>query len=213
MIRRINQILKIILFFYIIINTTGIAMADFQRACEYLLKVEGGYSNHPNDAGGPTNHGISLKFLKYLPDMGDVNKDGKIDGDDIKKLDPNLATQIYKREFWDKYGYGAIQDDIIATKIFDMAVNMGPLNAHRLVQRAYNSIVKPYEALSTDGIWGPKTLKAINGADPNILLKKIINQLNQYYDALVINKPSQIVFLRGWKKRAASYLTVNNSQL
>jgi lysozyme family protein len=31
---------------------------DFQRALAFLLKAEGGYTNHPSDRGGPTNKGI-----------------------------------------------------------------------------------------------------------------------------------------------------------
>ena len=36
----------------------------WDRAAAHVLKVEGGYVDDKNDAGGPTNWGISLRFVK-----------------------------------------------------------------------------------------------------------------------------------------------------
>ena len=49
----------------------------FERAFRLLLRAEGGYVNDPNDAGGATNHGISLRAVR----LRDVDRDGHLDFD------------------------------------------------------------------------------------------------------------------------------------
>ena len=41
-------------------------MADFKQAIAKVLKNEGGYVDNPNDLGGTTNFGISLRFLQSI---------------------------------------------------------------------------------------------------------------------------------------------------
>lgn len=59
-----------------------------------ILKHEGGYVNHPNDPGGPTNKGITLAtFRRYLKRNGTI--------DDLKALTTEQATAVYKAQYWD----------------------------------------------------------------------------------------------------------------
>ena len=41
-------------------------MANFESAIKKTLKHEGGYNEVKGDAGGATNFGISLRFLKSI---------------------------------------------------------------------------------------------------------------------------------------------------
>ncbi len=173
----------------------------FDFAVNVVLKHEGGFSNNPNDPGGATNYGISLRFLK---EMGiDVNHDGLININDIKEIHFSDAIDIYKKYFWDKYHYEAINSLAVATKIFDMSVNMGPLQAHRIVQEAchYNG-----HQLNIDGILGPKTLAALNeislhGREED-LMNDIVDGQKWFYDHLAEDHPTLQVFLKGWMNRA-----------
>jgi lysozyme family protein len=115
-------------------------MADFRKAIVVLLDHEGKFSNHPNDPGGPTKYGISLRYLKTLGEFGDFDGDGDVDVDDIKLLTIERSSFIYQREWWNRFRYNLINDDEIATKVLDWSVNMGPLTAHKLLQRALNLI-------------------------------------------------------------------------
>src|SRR5690606_26803467 len=83
----------------------------FRRAVEVVLAHEGSYVNDPADPGGETKFGISKR---QYPDL------------DIASLTREQAVEIYRRDWWDKYGYGRLASPAIATKVFDLSVNVGP---------------------------------------------------------------------------------------
>lgn len=168
-------------------------MSDFEKAIPVVLEHEGGYVNNPNDNGGATNYGISLRFLVTIDPTATI--------DDIKEMTKNKAIGLYKKHWWDKYNYGEIDSQLIANKVFDMAVNMGPQQAHILLQKAVNS-AGPVNVLLCDGILGSETLRWTNRIDDSILIKKLSEQAALYYVKLVYNKSNLVEFLRGWLNRA-----------
>src|SRR5690606_11945492 len=111
----------------------------FLRAAEVVLEHEGGDVNDPRDPGGETKYGNGKRSCPYL---------------DIDNLTREDAIAIYYRDFYLKYGYGRLNDATVATKVFDMAVNMGPATAHRLLQEAL--VFLGYD-IAVDGIIGPQT--------------------------------------------------------
>ena len=158
----------------------------FQQAVEVVLKHEGGYVNDPTDPGGETNFGISRRSY---PDL------------DIRNLTREQAIEIYRQDFWERWGYDRIRDLAVATKVFDMAVNMGPKRAHTLLQQALGLIGSP---VVVDGILGPQTLKATNEADPSRLLEALRLLSARYYWELVRLDGRRKKFLQGWLARAYS---------
>ncbi len=101
-------------------------MAKFKSAIPTIFLHEGGSVNHPNDPGGETNFGITKRTYPHL---------------DIKNLTKAQAREIYRRDFWNPGKYEKIDNQQAATKVFDMAVNMGPKRAHRLLQKAVNALL------------------------------------------------------------------------
>lgn len=182
-------------------------MSELKLAMPTILMHERGYVNNKNDPGGPTNFGISLRFLLSTGDLdkdgwidGDVNHDDKINADDIKDMTVDEATKIYALYFWNKYDYGNIEDQEIATKIFDLSVNMGAMGAHKCVQRALRAASGLM--LDEDGILGAQSIKAINLANPLKLLPAIKSEAAGYYRA--IRYKGRQDFLKGWLNRAYS---------
>jgi len=180
-----------------------IADQRYDYAVNFLLKHEGGFANNKADPGGATNYGVSLRFLKAAGI--DINMDGKIDITDIMALDKTNAKYVYKKYWWDKYRYNTIVDLDVATKVFDLAVNMGNIQAGRLTQRAVNVIITP-RPLPIDGILGEHSFNVINAINAagksGQLLDGIKKQACQFYTGLVEHNPDLNVFLKGWLRRA-----------
>lgn len=170
----------------------------YERAIAVLLAHEGDFTDHPSDPGGETNFGISLRFLKGVG--LDVDGDGVIGPDDIRKLSRADAVSLYRREWWDRHGYDRLPDDI-AIKVFDLAVNMGARQAHKLLQRACHACGS---AISEDGVLGPVTIAAARTIAADALLPALRSEAAGFYRALVAARPDLNPFLNGWIRRAYS---------
>jgi lysozyme family protein len=177
-------------------------MADFSAAIKVILGHEGGLSDHPNDHGGVTNFGLTIGFLNALADPQKyVGHALPWTREDILNMTVTLASQIYLDCVWDRNNYGKINDTLVATKVFDMAVNMGEVQGEKLAQRACNDL--GYQPpLMVDGNLGPKSFAAINSFDRDPMLKAICARQKAFYQAIVDRDPSQKVFWHGWMDRA-----------
>jgi len=168
----------------------------YNSAVIVLLNHEGGYSNHPKDPGGATNFGITQRELTRCYARLKLPSD-------VKSLTKVHAKIYYKSEWWDKYHYEAINSLYIATKIFDMAVNMGAEEAAILTQRACNACG---HNLKVDGILGGKTLGVINEINLHNREEDLKYELQEeqkwFYEHLCEEKPTLKVFLKGWLSRA-----------
>ena len=112
----------------------------------------------------------------------------------------DTAKAIYRRCWWDRYSYSSINDQIAATKVFDASVNMGPNRAHKLAQASCNALGA---SLVVDGQLGPASIAAINGCHPRQFVSAMVGQMSDFYQAIVKAKPSQVVFLKAWLRRAS----------
>jgi lysozyme family protein len=186
------------------------ATENFKWALKVVLHHEGGFVDDRDDPGGATDFGISLRFLQsVLEDSdgdgfadGDIDRDGDIDIDDIRSLDLDDVEKLYKNKFWKKAKCDKIISQLVAVKVFDMAVNMGPSQAWKLVQRACGTLGK---TLTVDGKAGTKTLAAVNSLSKKdfMLVVNIRREQDQFYERLILKKPALAKFRLGWRRRAA----------
>lgn len=181
--------------------------ASIDKAIGFVLEHEGGFVDHPNDPGGATNYGVSLRALLQLEghnkDEWDIDKDGDIDADDMKLITKDQATRFYRDHYW-HWSYSLLPQTV-ATKVFDMSVNMGPKQAGKILQRACNArLAKP---LLVDGAVGPMTIKAAQKVKEPLLLYLLCAEQARFYFGLVDRRPSRGVFLLGWLRRAYSMPT------
>ncbi|TCS62570.1 putative peptidoglycan binding protein [Varunaivibrio sulfuroxidans] len=179
----------------------------FTAAVETVLKHEGGFSADPNDPGGATHYGISLRYLLSIHAVDtdgdgfsdfDFDRDGDIDAHDIRAMTRGAAIEIYRDHFWTPNGYGDLPP-FVGPKVFDLAVNMGPRQAHKLLQRA----ARACEAnLTDDGVLGPKTRAAIAGLPPMQVVAATRSEAAGFYRTLIAEKPKLEIYRTGWLRRA-----------
>lgn len=151
---------------------------DFDTAFERLIGHEGGYVNHPSDPGGETRYGISKRSYP---------------GEDIAGMTLARAKEIYRRDFWGPAGCDAVPPGI-RFDLFDFAVNSGTRTAIRALQRCVGA--------HPDGVIGPKTLQAINDANPHILRARLNGERLEFMASL----STWPAFGRGWARRIAANL-------
>lgn len=180
----------------------GEIMKKFEEAWNYVKENEGGYVNDKNDKGGATKYGISLRFLKGLErDEGDINGDGEVDIKDIRGISEEEAKAFYETHFWNQAKCERLKDRQIAIKVFDMCVNFGVNGGIRILQKAVNKMYEKY-VLTVDGKIGPRTLEAVNNAEPRKLMKYVVMWCENRYKQLVFANQDYERYLKGWLRRA-----------
>lgn len=166
---------------------------NFNKALEFILESEGGYVNHKADRGGETKYGISKQAYPE---------------EDIPNLTIERAAEIYREDYWNAI-HGDDLPSCIDYVIFDSAVNHGPEQAGRFLQRALNRVKA---GLEVDGQIGPKTLATAKSLDCQLLFTDVLRERDIFYRKIVATDPSQEVFMRGWMNRI-SKVAVNAREL
>lgn len=151
---------------------------DFDKAFARLIGHEGGYVNDPRDPGGETKFGISKRSYPQL---------------DIKSLTLAEAKAICRRDYWDRAQCARLPDGV-AIEVFDAAVNSGPGQAVRWLQRAVG--------VADDGHVGPLTLAAVARMDPEALQARYYGLRLDFMTRL----SGWDAFGRGWARRIAANL-------
>ena len=154
-------------------------MKSFNEIIEKVLEHEGGYVNDPKDLGGETKYGITKRFY---PDV------------DIKNLTIEQATEIYKKDYWDKNRVESLPQNLWHI-YFDMCVNMGKRTAVKVLQRAANNKGRNIEV---DGGLGPMTIGALKGVE----LDRVRAFRVKYYVDLITPRPAQEKIYLGLFRRA-----------
>jgi hypothetical protein len=159
----------------------------FDACMPFIFKAEGGYSDNPADPGGPTNFGITLATLRAYE--GDPN----LTADDVKKLTPAVAKEIYRTAYWNRMQCGALPAGL-DLEVFDFGVNSGPAESVKTLQRLVG--------VTQDGSVGPITLAAVRQFNVGDLIARFAQARLAFYQSL--NMPE---FEQGWATRVAQIQT------
>lgn len=170
----------------------------WSRAFAWIRRAEGGYVDHPQDPGGATYAGISLRAVVALDRNRDgaldfdLDHDGDVDADDIRMLrsNPDLVEGHYREAYW----YPSKASEMpwpLALFHFDAAVHSGVQGATLLLQRGLGD-------LQPDGLPGPRTLKAAKASSP-WTMRRVLAERADFLSRLSQRRSN--TFLRGWLQR------------
>ena len=172
--------------------------AVFEAFLPILLAVEGGFQKLIGDRGNynslgqlvGTNHGVAAKT--YEAWIGHPPTEAE-----MRAMTKATAIAIYRKWFWDEIQGDKIVNQSVANLIADHNVNGGYKVIEKAVQRVLNA--KFNKGLTVDGVFGPKTLAAINSVDQQILFNGIKAERETIYYSIGGQ------FLEGWLNRLENF--------
>ena len=171
----------------------------FLPLIDRLIGREGGYSNHPSDAGGETMWGVTAAVARAHGYAGPM-----------AAMPREIAVEIYLQRYVIDTGYGQVHalSPRLAEELVDTGVNMGPKFATSTLQRwltALNRQGRDYPDLAVDGVLGlatlyaMKTFLALRGARGEAVLLTALNcSQGARYLELAEGQPANEDFLFGW---------------
>jgi lysozyme family protein len=107
-----------------------------------------------------------------------------------------IARGIYDISYCQPLCIVEIASQEIANKLLSLGVNVGVVNAAKMLQDAVTVV--------GDGRIGPLTLHALDLADPQKVLEDLRAEAENYYDTLTAKNPNLAVYRAGWLRRAAA---------
>ncbi|MDX0427983.1 N-acetylmuramidase [Sinorhizobium medicae] len=173
------------------------ATSSFKAALARVLVHEGGYVNHPRDPGGATNQGITQRTYDAY------RRSKKLAPRSVQKLTAPERDAIYRRQYWD-----AIKGDKLPVGVdyvvFDGAVNSGPNQSIKWLQRALGSAYRG----QIDGVIGLATFAALEATeDHDALIDRISDRRMAFLKAL---EPWP-VFAGGWTRRVQNVRAIGKA--
>ncbi len=103
----------------------------FETALAFVLRWEGGYSDHPQDPGGATNYGITQRTYDAW------RKRQGLPTRPVREISMEEVQAIYRDRYWKPLpARYAEKDPALALALFDFAVNSGVGTARRALREA-----------------------------------------------------------------------------
>lgn len=155
-----------------------------------ILEREGGYVNHPDDKGGPTNFGITMSTLQEW-------RHKPVTANDVKALSEDEARAIYRDRYIVGPGFAGLPEPLRGL-VVDSGVNCGVARVTGWIQREVG--------VTADGKMGPNTQAAVHRADPKRLYRQVLATRIRHYGRIVTDNPKQAAFAAGWANRAAAFV-------
>lgn len=177
-------------------------MANIQEIIDEIINKEGGFVDHPDDRGGPTNFGITFATYKRYKTDATI--------EDLKNLPRKDAYAIYENQYYKRTNINQLFSisELISSEVLDTAINMGPQVAISFLQtslNAFNNKQQFYSDITVDGIIGKATLNALTaykqrrGTLGEIVLLKALNCLQgARYIELSQTREANESFIFGW---------------
>ena len=185
-------------------------MQTVRDIAKSIVVREGGFVNDPDDPGGATKFGVTIHTLRRLG--MDLNKDGKVDLRDVKKVTQEQAIDVFIKYYFDGPSISGLPQ-ALQPSVFDMYVNAGS-NAVKILQRLLGQM--GFQVVA-DGVLGPQSFAAAFAAyekAPTQMVDAYGIARRNYYFNLADRRPTSRKYARtnsgkkgGWIRRAEEFIT------
>lgn len=161
--------------------------ATYQFALPKILIHEGGWANHPKDPGGATMKGVIQRVYDGY------RRRLNLPVQSVRLISDHELQEIYRKQYWDEIKGDELPQGVDYV-VFDGAVNSGPLQSIKWLQRALGALYTG----KVDGVMGQGTLGALAMVnDCDALIAKIIERREAFLRAL----KTFSTFGKGWMSR------------
>lgn len=184
-------------------------MARLDKALETLFNLE--YSSDSNilhknryengftcygiyQSAHPNWMGWDLVKSYYEQNFNDIHKTSRALSKDFTLK--SWVEDFYRENFWNVAKLDEVNSQHIAEEIFIFGVNVGMKIAIMKTQKLVGAYV--------DGIFGNKTLRAVNEFNVNEFDIKFDKFEQEYYEAIIRDKPYLAINKNGWYNRAVA---------
>ena len=161
-------------------------MSGFLKALPFTLRMEGGFSDHPNDPGGATMKGVTQAVYDSW------RRDSGLAVRTVREITDDELEAIYWSRYWTPAKCEALPWPASMCH-FDAAVNHGTAGAARILQRAVG--------VAVDGKIGPQTLAAAATLPAPVLVARMLFERLAYYERIMLANKGLRVFALGWLSR------------
>lgn len=174
---------------------------NIEAIIDQIIIVEGGFTDHPDDKGGPTCWGITEKVARAYDYTGPM-----------QDLPKSIARQIYNHVYYLKPKLDLLYplSHQVTEEVMDTGVNCGSGTAIKMLQTALNVLndsERLYKDIQVDGLLGEGSATALRkflearGEDGETVLLKCLNCLQGVrYMELCARREKNESFLYGWMK-------------
>jgi len=159
---------------------------NFVPSLSGVLVHEGGWSNHKADPGGATMKGVTQRVYDAYRRRRDLLPQS------VRLITEVELRDIYRKQYWDAVKGDKLPDGVDYA-VFDGAVNSGPAQSVKWLQRALGTV-------KVDGVIGEATLAAIEAyPDHDQLIALMLDRRLAFLKAL----STWSTFKGGWSNRVA----------
>ena len=160
--------------------------SNFGKVQPIIDKWEGGYVDNPQDPGGATNMGVTIRTLSRWR------------GRQVSKAEVMALTRDEVWKIMKAYYYDVVRgDDLplpVAVAAHNAAVLSGPSASAKFLQRA---LLQLGVQISVDGAIGPETVAAV----ATVEVARLANAFFDLQEAFYRGLPKFPVFGKGWLNR------------
>lgn len=155
--------------------------ANFRSSLDHVLVHEGGFADHPQDPGGATMKGVTLRTFQRFFGADKT-------ADDLRNITTAQLRRVYRTGYWNVSRCNDLPAGVDYA-VFDAAVNSGPGNGAKWLQGAVGA--------AQDGAIGPETLTKAKAHEPI----QVVNDMCDRRLGFLRSLTTWPVFGLGWQRR------------